>query len=140
MTDRNYWEVEANNFRDILKGLTPEDKEYASYQKALVTAERRLDDLDRHELEMSNLETKGQQKNNDWFERMVKVLGIAVPVAGTCITAWIISSSNLKQEQMHQEGQLALQVSELNGGKGMLTAAQNEARRNIPNTKFNIRT
>ena len=141
MTDRKYWETEASNFRDILTGMTPEDKSYISYQKALTNCERRLEECDKHELEMNNLENKGSQsKVDNWFDKALKMATIIVPVIGTVITAKIVSASNVKQEEMHQEGQLALQMSELNGGKGMLTAAQNESRRNIPNTKLNIRT
>lgn len=142
MTNRQYWETEANNYRDILKGMTPEDKEFSFYQKALANAERRLDEIDKHELEMSNLENKGQQQNKGeiWFEKGLKIAAIVVPVVGTCATAYIVSSSNVKQELIHQNGQLLLQQSELDGGKSMLTAAQNEARRNIQNTKINIRS
>ena len=141
MTNRKYWETEAANFRDILTGMTPEDKSYISYQKALSNCERRLEECDKHELEMSNLENKGtQSKVDNYFDKALKIMGILVPVIGTVITAQIVSSANVKQEEMHQEGQLALQMSELNGGKGMLTAAQNEARRNIQPTKFNLRT
>lgn len=142
MTHRQYWETEANNYRDILKGMTPEDKEFSFYQKALANAERRLDEIDKHELEMTNLENKTQQQNKGetWFEKGLKIAAIVVPVIGTCTTAYIVSSSNVKQELIHQNGQLLLQQSELDGGKSMLTAAQNEARRNVPNTKFNLRT
>ena len=136
MTNKQYWTTEAENFREILKSMTPEDKYYSNYQKALINAERRLDELNRNEVETNN---KDQQKDT-WFEKGLKVAAIVTPVIGTVATAWIVSSANVRQEQIHQNGCLALQMSELDNGKAMLTAAQNEARRNMQNTKINIRS
>ena len=141
MTGKEYWTTETENLREILRSTEVEDKNYLQYQKALAGCERRLEEMEKHEAEMRNMDDKEQRKNKDnWFDKVIKAATIIVPVAGTCITAYIVSKSNIKQELIHQEGQLRLQQSELEGGKSMLTAAQNEARRNIPTTKLNLRS
>lgn len=139
----NYWMTERDNLLDILKGLAPDgDKEealkYANVQKALATAERRIEDYEKHakEMEISDAKLKKEQKEDSGKKKSIgdvilDVGKIVVPIA----VAGIAAAATVKQERIHQQGCLALTAYEMENGVGMMSATKNEVRRNIPSPK-----
>lgn len=138
-----YWTTERDNLLDILKGLAPDgDKDeamkYANVQKALATAERRIEDYERHvkEMEISDAKLKKEQKEDSGKKKSVgdiilDVGKILVPVA----VAGIAAAATVRQERLHQEGCLRLTEFEMQNGVGMMSATKQEVRRNIPSPK-----
>lgn len=140
----NYWMTERDNLLDILKGLAPDgEKEealkYQNVQKALATAERRIEDYERHtkEMEISDAKLKKEQKEDNSKNKksvgdvILDVGKILVPVA----VAGIAAAATVRQERIHQEGCLRLTEFEMQNGVGMMSATKNEVRRNIPSPK-----
>ena len=138
-----YWMTERDNLLDILKGLAPDgDKDealkYANVQKALATAERRIEDYERHtkEMELSDAKIKKESKEDSKNKKSIgdiilDVAKVVVPVA----VAGIAAVATVRQERIHQEGCLRLTEFEMEHGVGMMSATKNEVRRNIPSPK-----